>query len=578
MRLTTLLVVCGMAWLTAPRCFAKEESKPAFAVVLASAAGARLDSNLLKGGGTDDTAVLQAVLDRAAAGTPVQLVVDGPALVRGLDVYGNTTLECTEGGGLYQKDGSVRAIVRNAHRSRGVVIDQHITIRGCSLNGNRAHQLGRSDGAGSAGPNQEADGTWITGMQFLGVNHLTLQNILVRDVRSFGVWIANAQYIHLDNVSVDSGRPAGAERLPIVDRARLLGEFLNTDGVHFDGPVRYVTISGLKLRTDDDGLSFCANDAAEDMTVNDEMGPYVGQGPITDVTATNIILMDSWLGIRLLSSTQRIDRIVISNVTGSVQGRMVTLGHLSHVHTGNFGAVTINDVNVDTIGMPSLEELYSAWGSPKATDAEYERDWPDEFEWPLFSINARIETLKLRDVVTRVIDTRPLIRVGRDAAVQTMSVELTAGDPNLQAVPLKLRPGGHIDSLAWSLDWKGDSDVGKNPIVNEGGSVSQLHWVSTPPTYVKAELDKTDPSAITVVFSELIKSSDFRAGVTIAVNGKPARLLDATRQTAGDEVRYRLGTAIVSGDWVTWAYDAGSGTIQNWDGDNMLSIRARKAF
>src|SRR5215469_14020147 len=36
--------------------------------VRASAAGAKLDSDLLKGGGTDDTRVLQSVLDRAAKG------------------------------------------------------------------------------------------------------------------------------------------------------------------------------------------------------------------------------------------------------------------------------------------------------------------------------------------------------------------------------------------------------------------------------------------------------------------------------------------------------------------------------
>ena len=60
------------------------------AVVFASSVGAHLDSDLLKGGGTDDTQVLQAVLDRAIRGKPVDLIIDGPALVAGLNVYGNT--------------------------------------------------------------------------------------------------------------------------------------------------------------------------------------------------------------------------------------------------------------------------------------------------------------------------------------------------------------------------------------------------------------------------------------------------------------------------------------------------------
>src|SRR5688572_21035046 len=85
-------------------------------IVIASLAGAALNSDLLKGGGSDDTDVLQATLNRAADGTPVHLILDGAALVSGLNLYGNTTLECINGGGLYLKDGSSRAILRNAHR------------------------------------------------------------------------------------------------------------------------------------------------------------------------------------------------------------------------------------------------------------------------------------------------------------------------------------------------------------------------------------------------------------------------------------------------------------------------------
>src|SRR5262249_32071540 len=109
-------------------------------IVRASTAGAHLDSDLMKGGGTDDTAVLQQLLDRAAGGKPLHLIIDGAALVGGLNVYGNTAIECTAGGGLYLKDGSSRAILRNAHRSREAILDEHIELRGCFLNGNRKNQ------------------------------------------------------------------------------------------------------------------------------------------------------------------------------------------------------------------------------------------------------------------------------------------------------------------------------------------------------------------------------------------------------------------------------------------------------
>jgi hypothetical protein len=61
--------------------------------VPASNAGASPNSNLLRGGGTDDTEVLQGVLNRAADGTPVHLIVNGVAFVRGLDLFGNTPVD-----------------------------------------------------------------------------------------------------------------------------------------------------------------------------------------------------------------------------------------------------------------------------------------------------------------------------------------------------------------------------------------------------------------------------------------------------------------------------------------------------
>src|SRR5688572_11342947 len=63
-------------------------------VVRASEVGAALDSDLINGGGGDDTDVLQSVLNRAADGSRVHLVIDGPTLVSGLNVFGNTTVEC----------------------------------------------------------------------------------------------------------------------------------------------------------------------------------------------------------------------------------------------------------------------------------------------------------------------------------------------------------------------------------------------------------------------------------------------------------------------------------------------------
>ena len=543
--------------------------------VFASAVGASLDTDLLKGGGTDDTAVLQAVLDRAAGGKPVHLVIDGAALVSGLNVYGNTSIECLAGAGVYLKDGSTRAIIRNVHRSRAAVTDEHITVRGCFLNGNRDHQ----GGPNSANADHEGDGTYISGLQFFGVNDLTVEDMTLWNVRAFGVWIANGQHIHVSHVRVDNASPLGREKLPVLEWSHAVDRYLDTVGLQFNGPIRYVTIDNLELRTGDDALALNANDGgSDDITVNNYMGPYVGQGPITDVTASNIILIDALFGVRLLSSNQRIDRIVISDVTGTVQMRMAILGHfINHTHTGDIGSVMFNNVNVGLVSVPPTEAWYKAMAVSEAEQKQFERDFPDEFEYPMFSLNSPIESLNLQNVMTRAVDKRPLIWLGADAVVQRMSTSLSVIDPSWQAVPVRLKSGSHVERLSLELDWLGGSvDCGKNPLFNEGGSIGQLHWVDTPPSYVKAEWEKANPQVIIVTLSEAVKGEDFRSGVTIAVNGKRADVSRATRQPSGDVVRYRIGTTIRRSDSVSWSYDAALGTIQNLDGDHMLSVETKK--
>src|SRR5688572_6027169 len=120
-RFIGLLLLVEVLQSLGPRAAANAADGQISRVALASQSGALLNSNLLKGGGADDTAALQAVLDRGADGKPVHLIIDGVALVSGLNAYGNTIVECLDGAGLYLKDGSSRAIIRNAHRSRGTI-------------------------------------------------------------------------------------------------------------------------------------------------------------------------------------------------------------------------------------------------------------------------------------------------------------------------------------------------------------------------------------------------------------------------------------------------------------------------
>lgn len=307
-------------------------------ILYASGHGAALDSDLLTGGGTDDTVALQSLLDLGG-----HVVVDGPALVSGLNIHSNTTLEFTGGAGLFLKPNSNRAILRNANRSRGAIIDKQIAIRGGFFNCNDVGQVGQTMNAFGLAI-QEADKSLMVGMQFLGIEDLLLENVYVYLPKAFGIHIANDKRVTLINPTVDVGTPAAAP--PI-----------GKDGVHFNGPSQYVNILAPKIRSWDDALAFNANDTsgypqwAPDMTINNDWGPYLGQGPITDVSVYGPVFMGAAQGIRLMSFGELIDRIYILGAVGTVQSQPFMQGNLSAAYpAGNFGSRITVDASKIAIG------------------------------------------------------------------------------------------------------------------------------------------------------------------------------------------------------------------------------------
>ena len=99
---------------------------------------AALDSDVHTGGGTDDTAAIQAVLDKAKdAETGVYLVMDGAALVSHLRLYSNTTIEClSKDCGFYQIGGSDTSIVTNAVQDRYRIQTRNVSLIGGTYNQN----------------------------------------------------------------------------------------------------------------------------------------------------------------------------------------------------------------------------------------------------------------------------------------------------------------------------------------------------------------------------------------------------------------------------------------------------------
>jgi hypothetical protein len=537
----------------------------------ASVSGAHLDANLLTGGGTDDTSILQRLLNAAAGGKSVHLILDGPALVAGLNVYGNTTIECTAGGGLYLKDGATRAILRNAHRSRGTILDEHIEVRDCFFNGNRKNQLTpdvvRPDfPSGPPVPsNKEKDGTYISGLQFLGVNDLKIMGVTLWNIRAFGALIGNAQQVEIRGVTIDHGGGPNAD----------VSEYATTDGLHFKGPLQYISIDSIKVRVGDDSLAFNANDyETDDITARNDFGPYVGQGPITDVTISNVHLMGSLDGIRLLSTNERIDRISIENVTGVVRLHLLNISHfVNPTSTGNVGAITVDNAQVDRPTSPAVS-------SEDMARAKKDRVMFAEFNGgnvPLIGINARMDSLRLHNISTRVSDRRPLLRIGPDAIIGNMHVDLTAIDPSRIGSILELEEGGHVESLKFCLDWLGYEDgQSRDPITSRGGTISSLEWVGTPPLFIEARSSPSEPRSVSTMFSQQLVSKSLRDGVTILVNDKEATILRGDLEDNGKSIRYGLASPLKPSDRVVWSYNASYGDLKNQSGLYLRSVSAKK--
>jgi hypothetical protein len=413
-------------------------------IVRASEAGAALDTDLLTGGGTDDTDVLQGVLDRARDGGPLHLILDGAARVRGLDVYGNTTIDGTAGAGLYLADGSDRTVLRNANRTRGEVIDRDIVIRNLFVNGNRDAQtsVGRLMGRYEL-PQIDAEGGFKSGVEFFGIERLTLENVRVFNQRSFGIWIATAKHVTMRDIEVDANfGPYPGTESPEAQRAYLDGFRSNLDGLHINGPSSHVFVDGARFRCEDDAVSITANDASRDMLPNNDMGPYIGQGAVTDVIIRNIVLEDSIQGIRLLSSDQRMDRILIENAGGTVRHQMAQLTNFHHDAGGNFGAVTFRNINIDPLPSATWAEIYPDW---IARNPEGEGD--GQVDVPLFSLRAKIDHLVLDGVSAKLVDSRPLLRLGNNADIGTLEASFSVeGDPD-EIVPITIVPPGRVRDL-----------------------------------------------------------------------------------------------------------------------------------
>lgn len=326
-------------------------------IIYASQTGAALDSNVISGGGTDDTSVIQALLDKAPEMGNLHLVMDGASLIRGLQIHSNTTIECLNSScGFFLAPQSNRTVIQNANpHVSGDRMDKNITLIGGTYNHNCRGQAHHVTENGSE--------RWVIGMEFYGIENFTMRNVTIRDQRTFAMLVGNWFRVNMENISID---------LP----GHMDGE--NQDGIHFWGPGQFLTMRNIQGSSGDDFIALAPDE-------NDKVSD------ITDVLIDGVFLNNADQGIRLLTRDKgRLDRVIIKNVTGTYRCFGFYIDPWFKGDKGNFGNIVF-----DTINLSQSEPNYT---------------YTTPF---LFRLGGEIESLTLKNIYhNNPADNRSIVDVG----------------------------------------------------------------------------------------------------------------------------------------------------------------------
>lgn len=572
-----------------------------------------LDSNVITGGGTDDTLAIQAILDTAQT-EPLCLVMDGAALVGAINVYGNTTIVCiNDSCGFYLANATNRALLRNANPTVSTIVDKNITLQGGTYNGNRAHQTGI--GLFST---QEADGTLIGDLQFYGVENLTVTNVRAIQSKTIGIHVGNITKGYFSGNYIESSG-------------------VQTGGIQVEGICSEIIINDTTTKSlSDDSVALSSDGASWINTPFVGLGPYVAAGPITKWQVGQITCDGSWSAFRIFNGENRIDGGTVGPVAGTITGKIFT-NEPENVSPGNVGIITIRDVNI------------SFTSPPPFTAAE------------LIMINQRMDGFILRNcIVNSPTDTRSLMLVTSTADIGLIELDDCGIIDTLAdaagSFPVKIE--GYvrrmvINSPKWMrantlaiseafLKWSATTgSIGKlsingavlnrvaylaeqtsgflgsaqlvgnhqtdttsgaalrvdqNTLVdlvvsNHYGEQTVVFAQGTPsgarqrgdafvanttaPTFVSASVDGSG-KIVTVIFSKAVNGFTLDAGVAIVDDAVTLAITSAYIQPGiPNAVDYVVSTAIAAGSVVTWAYTASAGSIVDWWNNPLANVGAQ---
>jgi len=380
-------------------------------IVVASEAGAKLDSDVTKGGGTDDTALIQGILDRAPKLGSLKLVVDGAILVKGLKVHSNTTIEClTSACGFYLADNSNLPLIANATPQPEGRADRNLSFLGGTYNGN----------AGQQDKKFHPDFGWLGAFALHGVEQVLMRDVSITNSRTFFVYLTNCRRVVFENIYInldDSLKPS------------------NQDGIHVQGPGEFLSIRNQQGKAFDDMVALNIDDLQGDWNSEGQFdratkgnfGKYAGIGPVSDVDIDGVQADDCAQVIRILSRASRLDRVSIRNVKGTYRDFGVWITPYFR-ESSNIGRLEFENIDL----RPIAPRAYS---------------YVPPF---LFWIAGKMEQVTLKNISSHApIDDRPLVWIQPDAKIDRLLIDgLNVHDPRKEIghAPL-IRADGRIALL-----------------------------------------------------------------------------------------------------------------------------------
>lgn len=310
--------------------------------------------------GTDQTALLQSILDRADGVRPTLIIIDGAYSISSeLKIKANTYLQgLTRACGLILRPGSSRSMLVNYNRSGTAQNDLNIQVANLTLNGmgwiqNVAQQPSKMNADAAVGGYN-----WMLG--FSGVKGLTIRDVTIRNGRSYGAYTSNCSNIVWENVLVEQNPNSTVG---------------NLDGCDFVGSIKNLYVKNLSGYSKDDllGLATSYGWRREHVMVQDggvevdAFYAFAACGDVTDVLVDGLTFLGGTQGYRIMSvdGAALMDRVTIRNIKGvlTAGGNVGLIDNFSMAGgtpsiiwapsgstTGNVGRLHIEDQDVKIEG------------------------------------------------------------------------------------------------------------------------------------------------------------------------------------------------------------------------------------